>query len=227
MNQETQRDFSSLISAAVAERMNSDFVEQKVLACVDRLITESIEDALRSYSGTGKLVRKAVEESLKVNDLDLPSYGHVVSQILKTQIEAKVSELVAGRLAQDMNELLGLAPKEIKLSQIVKEAIEDRHDFGGLYGDVATCTVSDTAYGSTWVYFDPDKADQTKYTCKFKMLILDDGTMANLQINGTDTKQSKALGRFYGTEQKLRAYLACGTKIIIDEDAVVTSVGDY
>lgn len=227
MNQETQRDFSSLISAAVAERMNSDFVEKQVLARVDNLIVDAIDDALSSYNGTGKLIRKAVEESLKVNRLDLPSYGHVVSQILKTQIEAKVSELVAGQLAKDMDELLSLVPKEIKLSQIVKEAIEDRHDFVWLCGDVATCTVSDTAYGSTWVYFDPDEADQTKYNCKFRMLIRDDGTMGNLTIDGTDTKQSKALGQFYGTEQKLRAYLACGTKIIIDEDAVVTSVGDY
>lgn len=227
MNQESPKDFSSLISAAVTERLQGDFVEQRVLARVDKLITEAIDDALRSYSDTGKLVRKAVEESLRVSNLDLPAYGHVVSQMLKTQIEAKVSELVAGQLAQDMDELLGLAPKEIKLSQIVKDAIEERYDHGELYGDVATCIVGDNSHSSTWVYFDPDEADQTKYNCKFRMLIRDDGTMANLTINGTDTKQSKALGRFYDTEQKLRAYLACGTRIIIDEDAVVTSVGDY
>lgn len=227
MNQETPKNFSSLISAAVTERLQSDFVEQQVLARVDKLIIDAIDSALRSYSDTGKLIQKAVEESLKVNDLDLPAYGHVVSQMLKTQIEAMVSELVAGQLAKDMDELLSLAPKEIKLSQIVVDAIEDRYDFDELYGDVATCIVGDNTHGSTWVYFDPDEVDQDKYSCKFRMLIRDDGTMANLTINGTDTKQSKALGRFCNTEQKLRAYLACGTKIIIDEYAVVTSVGDY
>lgn len=227
MNQETPKDFSSLISAAITERLQGDFVEQRVLARVDKLITEAIDDALRSYSDTGKLVRKAVEESLQVNNLDLPAYGHVVSQMLKTQIEAKVSELVAGRLAQDMDELLSLAPKEIKLSKIVSDAIEERSDHGELYGDVATCIVGDSSYGSTWVCFDPDEADQSEYNCKFRMLIRDDGTLVNLQIKGTDTKQSKALGQFYEAEQRLRAYMACGTRIIIDEDAVVTSVGDY
>jgi hypothetical protein len=35
------------------------------------------------------------------------------------------------------------------------------------------------------------------------------------------------IGRAHGLEQKLRAYVACGTKIVVDEDCVVTSVGDY
>ncbi|MBN8845961.1 MAG: hypothetical protein J0H88_22205 [Sphingomonadales bacterium] len=92
---------SNLISAAVAARMTPEFIEKEVDARVDKLIVESVDRALRSYSDTGKLIEKAVEDALRVNSIDLPAYGEIVAAMLKAQIERRVAPLVAERLAAD------------------------------------------------------------------------------------------------------------------------------
>ncbi len=46
-------------------------------------------------------------------------------------------------------------------------------------------------------------------------------------IDKRDLKDTQHIGRTWGLGDKVRAYYAAGTKIILDEDFVVTSVGDY
>lgn len=218
-------DLTNLISAAVAEKMTPEFITKEIDIRVEKLVIESVDRALRSYSDTGKLIEKAVEDALRVNRLDLPSYGTTVTKILKTQIETCVAELVAGRLSRDMEELLSLAPKEIKLSEIADQMREQHnHD---AYGEIITVIVDDNDYKARWVYFDDENGELDKYKCKFSMLVSDDGTISAARMDGKNLTETRWIGRAYGFEQKLRAYVACGTKVILDEDAVVTSVGDY
>lgn len=221
-------DFTQLISQAVAEKMTPDFIEKQVNTRVEKLVIESIDQALRTYSDTGKQIQKAVEESLRVNRLDLPSYGDTVLKILHAQIEAQVSELVAGRLSQDMEDMLSLAPKEIKLSEIANQ-MRKRYEEEGGYGEVITVIVGDTSYSSTWVYLDETEhlSDRDKHKAQISMLVREDGTLAAVNIHGHDIKKTKSLGFGYGLEQLVRSYYAVGTKIELDENNVVVSVGDY
>lgn len=218
-------DLSNIISAAVTAKMTPEFIEKEVNTRVEKLIVESVDRALRSYSDTGKLIEKAIEDALKVESLDLPSYGSIVTQMLKTQIEATVAPLVAGRLSQDMEELLGLAPKEVKLSQIA-DTMRKQHEDDG-YGSVITVIIERSPYGSIWIYLDEDNhyESRDKYRCKYSMLVSEDGKISSARV--ADREPGKGwIGRAYGFEQQIRAYVACGTRIVLDEDCVLTSVGD-
>ena len=219
-------DLGSLVSRAVAERMTPEFVEQEVIARVDKLVVQSIERALASYSDTGKQIENAVQEALKVDKLDLPRYGSTVCAILKAQIEANVSAVVSGQLAKDMDELLSLAAKEVRLSELA-DLMRERHDDG--YGEVITVIVADNRYGSTWVYLDEDNhySERDKYQCACSILVSEDGTIASARLSGKDIHSQQVIGRSYGLEQRIRSMVACGSKLILDEDAVVTSIGDY
>jgi len=221
--------FTGLIANAVAAKMTPEFVEKEVNTRVEKLVIETIDRALRTYSDVGKMIEAAVQDALKVDRIDLPSYGHVVTQMLKAQIEARVSEVVAGRLAQDMDELLSLAPKEVKLSKIAEYMLET-HD-SDAWGEIITVIVEHNDHGSTWVYLDEDNvyAERDKYRCKHRLLIREDGTLAGAYVgDNTITPESKSyIGRVYGVEQRLRAYVACGTKIELDEDNVSRGKGDY
>src|SRR4051812_21254874 len=119
-NQEAVMDLNlgDAISRAVAAKLSTDFIEKEVNTRVDKLVADAVASALSSYSETGKLITEAVKDALKVDRLDLPSYGATVSAMLKEQIQAKVSGMVAGQLAAGMDELLRLAPVEVKLSAI-------------------------------------------------------------------------------------------------------------
>lgn len=220
-------ELTGLISAAVAAKMTPEFIEKEVGTRVDKLIVESIDRALRSYSDTGKLIEKAVEDALRVDRLDLPSYGSTVLSILKAQIEATVAPLVAGQLAKDMEELLNLAPKEVKLSQIADEMLKGRERDG--WGPVITVEVERTEYGSAWVYLDEREHHERRaeHEAQHRLLIGKDGVISGGWLDRRPMQDGQYVGRSYGLAQKIRAYVACGTQIILDEDAVITSIGDY
>lgn len=222
-------DLTSLISTAVAAKMTPEFIEKEIDARVSKLLIESIDNALRSYSGVGKMIKEAIEEALKVESIDLPSYGSIVTKILRAQIEARCSEIVAGQLAEDMEQLLNLAPKEIKLSKIADDMRESRDEDG--WGEVITVIVehSDSVSGYTHIYLDDRQVlrRSEKYSCRYSLALDRDGKIYNAKVNGHDLQSLKIVGRGFGLDQCIRAWVACGTRIIVDEDAVVTSVGDF
>ncbi|WP_257556482.1 hypothetical protein [Sphingobium sp. CFD-2] len=221
-------NLTNLISQAVAARMTPDFIEKEVNSRVEKLVIECIDKSFRSYSDTAKQVEEAVTEALKVHKLDLPSYGEMVTVMLKKQIEAVVAPIVAGRLASDMEELLGLAPKEVKLSEIA-EFMRQEHEGEDRYGQVITVILEEPSYSSQWLHLDEDHhySAHDKHKCKHRLLLNQDGTISGGWIGDRDFQKKAWFGRAYGIEQRLRSYIACGTKITIDVDAVVTSVGDW
>lgn len=228
MNDEKSGNLAELINGAVAARLQGEFVEQQVTARVDKLVVDAIDNALRSYSDVGKMIEQAVKDALRVDRLDLPNYGMMVTEMVKRQIELRASEVVAGRLEQDIEDLLRLAPKEIKLSKIAEQMLE-QSDVD--YGDAITVIVErNDRYSSVWLYLDPEKhrSDRDKYRCKHRLHLSEDGTIhgAYLGEDKYDIRKNY-IGRAYGLEQSIRAWVACGTRIELDEDFVVIGKGDY
>lgn len=222
-------DLTSLISAAVAAKMTPEFIEKEVDVRVGKLLTESIDAALRSYSDVGKMIKAAVEEALKVDSINLPSYGSLVTTMLKAQIEARCSELIAGRLAEDMEQLLNLAPKEMKLSAIAEYMIQHRLSSDS-WGPVITVIVEHTDYGFVHIYLDEDmvREERDKWRCEYHISLDKEGKIYSAKLRGHDLKDTTHISHSpYGLSQMIRAWVACGTTIIVDEDNVVTSVGDF
>lgn len=226
----TDENLSTLISKAVAAKMTPAFIEKEVDSRVEKLVVECIDKAFRSYSDLSKMIEAAVSEALAVGRLDLPSYGSVISSMLKAQIEATVAPLVAGRLAADMEELLSLAPKQVKLSKIAEEMLQYRRDYGGdAWGDVITVHLQRSDYGSAWLYLDDEAhhdSSRAQYDSKYRLLISKDGTISSATIGDRRLFDARHIGASYGLEQKIRAWVACGTAIELDEDFVSISLGD-
>lgn len=220
-------DTTDLINKAVAEIMTPDFVKSQVATRVQKLVVEAVDDALRSYSDIGQQIKEAVKASLKVNDLNLPSYGLLVTGMIEEKVKDHAAALIDARLSEDIRELLSVAPAEIKLSEIAEDMITRHREDGG-YGAVITVIVVRNDYGTTWLYLDEDEhhADRDKYQCRHSLLLKKDGTISSARIDKRDLKDTQHIGRGYGLPDKIRAYYAAGTRIILDEDAVSTSVGD-
>lgn len=215
------------VSKAVAARLDAATIDGLVAKYVDELVINSIKSAL-AFGDNRRLIEKAIEESLRVNSLNLPAYGEIVAQMLKAQIEARVSEVVAGKLAEDMNELLSLAPKEVKLSDIAKAMLDELGDEAVNTDPVITVMLDEASYGSRWLYLDESEhhSDREKFQCRHSLLLREDGTIASARIDQKEAGSGKLwIGRGLGLAQLLRAYAACGTKIILDEDMVELSRG--
>lgn len=226
-------DLSQIINQSVTAKLSAEFVQKQVDERVDKLVRDAIDSALSTYSDTGKLIKAAVKDALRVNRLDLPSYGATITQMLASKVEELVSEQIAGRLTEDMRELLALAPKTIKLSEIAKAMLE-RHD--DKYGEVITVIVHRNEYDSIWLHLDEAAhyEDRDRHKARCCILLGKDGTIFSGTLSGREIKATQTFGKHvhigpsgYGLELDLLSYYACGTVIEIDEDAVVTSVGDY
>ena len=229
-------DLTKLIETAVVNSMTPDAINEKIEKRVADLIEGAINDALRPYSDTGKIISEAVKNSLLIKDLELPAYGATVSTMLKAQIEKVVADSLAGKLADNMTELLSLAPKTIKLSQIVNEYKESATflDHGlesvSCGEELVTFIIDENrndSYSSRWVYLG-DKPEIDKHRCRVRLLLSADGTIAGATFDGKELNGGRSIGHSYGFEQKIRAYYAAGTIIEIDErDIDVCGTGDF
>lgn len=221
-------ELTSIISAAVAAKLTPEFIDKEVNSRVEKLVIECIDRALRIYGEAGKAIEKAVEDALRVDRIDLPSYGATVSKMVTAAIEHRTAEVIQGRLKQDVEDLLKLAPKTVKISELA-EALLEPHKSDGAYGEVTTFIIEESEYSHRWLYLDDENvyAERDKFRCKYRLMVSEDGKIASAYIGDRAAKAEHWIGRSYGFEQRLRAYVACGTVVEFDTEYPCTSVGDY
>lgn len=210
-------DLNQLVVNAVTATCTPDYLKDKVQKHVDDLVKDALREALSSYGPTGKLIKEAVAKALQFNDLDLPDYSLMVAQMVRASVEQHTSTLIAEKMAEDVADMLSLAPKTIKLSEIVAGMFEDNHEL-----DEVHCELDPPSeYGSRWLSLSPERVSSS-HSADVRVLINKDGKIAAGWLAQKDLKTTKSFGNFYGLEQKIRAYYACGTVIELDEDNVTT-----
>lgn len=245
------------IAALAAEALAGATAPEKVREIVEREIGKTVEDAIkqsvRSYSPFGRALEKKLEEAMGINDLNLPSYGQVLTDLVQRLVQKHVSDLIGARLEDDLTEILKIAPKTIRLSEITNKMLEDAVD----YGREITCIVEDedqsdpNFWGPSWtVYLDDAQHTQNKREASVKMRIshgvrdksgppssqLTTGKIWSIEADGRRVTADKGAGwhgtfrrpdKVYGLAERLLAYYAAGTVIDMDVDNVVTSSEDY
>jgi hypothetical protein len=237
----------ALDSATTEERMRA-----RVEKHVEELVTRTLSDAMNTWSDVGKSIKNAVQDSLRVGDgLNIPSYGHVVSEMLSAQIQARVSEVVAAKLQEDMEGLLKLAPKRVKLSKLIADLLgDDEYDPCDCDGPSEIgLEIEQGMYQSCWLLINKDGKPDKPHNADIRVLIavtnekskyaygdVIKGTIRLGHVSGADLKKNLAFGwgsdfskkrrdfgAWFGLEQKFLAMYACGTVIELDEDACVLS----
>lgn len=246
--------FSDLVQAALNRAVTPDAVQAKVDKAVSDMVDSTISDALGRWSDTGKAIKAAVTDSLRVGDgLNLPSYGNTVCQILEAQIQARVSEVVAAKLQEDMEKLLTLAPKAVKLSDLIEQLLEGEDDPCSCEPTSISMHLEYTEYRGARLYIhseSPAPSHHYEYDIRLYFTLLQPtknhtsdevpaGTIHTGNVKGTDLKKdiqfgygsvSKAerrhFGRWFAFEQKILSMYAVGTVITLDEDCCVLSRWD-
>lgn len=203
-----------------------DHVEKKIGAAV----SSAVDGAFRSYGDVGKQIEKAVTNSLAIGDrLDVPAYGNMVMAVLRAKMDEVLGELVNERLAKEMSEILSLAPKEVKLSEVVK-AMVAAIELSERYGTSVTCLVeeSESVQGYFNIYLDPeDGKDKRRYECAVQLGVDRDGRIYSLSIDRKDAKTTVVMGAYDAFKKMVFAAYCSGSKFIVDEDFVSTNIGDF
>ncbi|UWR77952.1 hypothetical protein K4L04_08455 [Phaeobacter inhibens] len=247
-------DIAQLAAQALASATAPERVKEIVDKQIAKTVENAIEQATRSFSPFGQDLERKISEALKINDLNLPSYNALISGMVLKQVETIASDLIEGRLKEDIAQMLKNAPKSVKLSEIVEE-MRAPHESDGGYGEVVTCIIEredpsdSTCFGPEWTIYLDDSAyyeHREKTSCDVTLRIrhglktdlnqdsdeLHTGTISSLRdytgvIASKGGREGFTTNKPYGLAQRLLAMYAAETVIEVDEDEVCTSVGDY
>ena len=217
------------LSNYIAERVQALGSEEKIRALVDARIEKTIEDsvdkALHVYGPVGKQISDAVTASLKVTNLDLPAYGVMLMNIVRAKISERIDEIAAAHIAREVDEMLNLGAREVKLSSIVKQMVEGQ-ELHERFGSHVTCIVEYRDRDYTSIGLD-EESRKSLYECEAQVHVNADGKIYHLVIHGVDMSKTIVLQRLHDWKRTVMALYATGGKLIVDEDHVSTAIGDF
>lgn len=221
-----QPQLTDFIAAEVLRLAGEEALRGKISDHIEKLIAEAIRSAFQ-WGDVNKQITKAVQDALAIEGpLNLPSFGNTVMALLRQKLDETVNQHIAARLDEEMTQILLLAPKEVKLSEVVKQMIADldQHD---RYGTHVTCIVeqSETVTGYFHVYLDEEEG-KTKYACDTRLATDSEGRIYSLVMDQKDAKTTLRMGA-YGWKKPIFTAYCCGSRFVIDEDFVSTGVGDF
>ncbi|MEN5084306.1 hypothetical protein ABE438_17635 [Bosea sp. TWI1241] len=223
-----QQNLTDFILAEVHRQTSEEALRKVVAEKIGGVVARAVDDSMRTYGGVGQKIAKAVEKALDLGEaLDVPSYGHMVTAMLRAKMDEVLGQLVNEKLSAEMTEILKLAPKEVKLSEIVGRLVESEEQDADRRGESVTCIVEESSAvpGYRHIYIDPE-ADKRKHSCDAQIALDSDGKIYGLVIGGRDAKETIVMGRMHGWRKMIFGAYACGSKIILDEDEVVTAIGE-
>ncbi|WP_040586055.1 hypothetical protein [Allomesorhizobium alhagi] len=221
-------NIAEFIVAEVHRQTAEAALRAKVEAKIGECVSSAVDSAFRSYGDVGKQIEKAVAASLNIGDrIDVPAYGNMVMAVLRAKMDEVLGELVNNRLAAEMNDILSIAPKEVKLSAVVEAMIDDidKHD---RYGTYATCILEESEHVSGYwtIYLDPS-SDVKKYDCALRISVTGEGAIYSLVCDRKDAKTTVVMGGMDTYQKMVFAAYCCGSKFIIDDPEPSTGIGDF
>lgn len=213
-------DLNKTINDTMVKLDEERYVEQTIEKHMKKTIDDIIEDSLRSWSDFGKQLKAQIQEQLQFNldKLDIPSYNHVIMNIIKGELERSVHEEGAKRIQEEIQDILGTAKEEYKLSELIKEMVEDDLELNELsYEEVSEITVIvEEKYGNIYIYLDPEE-DVSMYQCRYMIVIEMDGTIWRAECKNKSFDNSVIMGGLYGVERTIFTMWTRKAKLIIDD----------
>lgn len=211
-----------LIHAAVDRAIASGLVEQTLDASITKAITSALQDMTGAYSEFGKALKKQLAESLACGpDLDLPTYGHLVLQIVRRQVDAAVGQQMHGQIEETLKDLLDSPPASIKLTEIVAQFIEFHHERRELGARKDSRSISlhvNTSDGGyRYISIDP-RSGKDDGECLVCIGVNRDDRVFTLSIDKQEFEKRLFTGPLYGFERLLFRLYANKTPIEFDAE---------
>jgi hypothetical protein len=215
-------DLNKIVNDTMQELSESGYVQERVEQHLKKTVDDVIKDCLDSWSKFGKGLKAQVQEQMQFNldKLDIPSYNHVIMNTIREELERNVYQEGVANIQKQIQEILGTAKEEYKLSELVKEMVEqdckDLDDLG--YEEYKYITVNvEQKYGSTYIYLDPEDEHVSSYRCKYKIVLNEDGTVWYTEIGDRKFDNKFIMGALYGFDAILFKLFTRKSKVIIDD----------
>ncbi|MCB5367023.1 hypothetical protein [Collinsella aerofaciens] len=213
-------DLNKIVNDTMLKLKEEGFIEDRVKHHLANTIDSVLKDSLSSWSSFGRELQEKVQEQLQFNldRLDIPSYNQVILNLIKQELDNNVHVIGAKAIQEQLQEILGTAKEEYKLSELIERMVEEALEFGDLDPDEPKeITVHVSPEGMiTYIYLDPEE-DVNRYNCKYMIALNDDGTVWRAEVNDKKFDNRVIMGGLYGLEKVLFQMWTKKAKLIIDD----------
>lgn len=221
------QNLHDMLVAEVAKQTSHDAVRGLVEKNIADIIKRSVDNAFQ-WGDVKKSIEKAIENALEIKEpINIPSYSNMMLGLMRGMIDERLSDLINERLANDMEELLGLGTKELTLTGLVKQ-ITDQADQHERRGESITCIVKESDYsaGNYHIYID-EAEDKRNYECELHISVTAEGKIYALSVDGKDAKTRIHAGYMEGWKKQVFALFITGGKFVVDNTDPCTAIGDW
>ncbi|CUX19832.1 MULTISPECIES: hypothetical protein [Agrobacterium tumefaciens complex] len=220
------------ILAEVTRKTSEEHIRKLIDKKIDEAIQSAVDDEFRYGGNVKKQLTTAVGAALSIGDkIDVPAYGVMVMALLREKLDANITELLNVKLASEMQELLQIAPKELKFSAVLEKMIEQAKEGSDTpWGKIAVfIEESDSSYlaGCYHVGIDPDGDTRKRYECETQFYVDNKGKVSGLSINRRDVAKVIGMGSYWGYQKMVFSAYACGSMLIMDELDPSLEYGEY
>lgn len=214
------KEMEQAVATAFSNIAGSGFIEKQIEEQLSKSIAGIVKSQLESYSEFGKALNEHVKKALQVDfsGLGLPGYNDMILKIVRRQVDAGLADVLSTQVEGQLTKLLKPAPAEIKLSELIKEFIEQSADDCPCDNpNSISLHIEKSDRGYRRIYLDKDEG-KSMYACAIHIAITGEGEVYSLKINEFDPKKTLFVGPIYGFERRLFQMHAAGTKLIVDGD---------
>jgi len=206
------------VVAAYRKLANEGKIEGMIEKAIEETVQRIITDVLRSYSAFGKALEEKITSELNVDlrKLSFEGYNDVVLKLVKKKFDNLADESMRKQMDEFLGKLLEEPPKTIKLSELMKDLVDGHTEesYENRWEWPTLIIENDGRFAHVYIDKQPDRE---KYQCDYRIMIYD-GRVSNVAIDGRNAEKTTFIGRFYGFEQKLFQLYAAKTNIDIDID---------
>lgn len=152
----------------------------------------------------------------------------VIAEIERQARSENITRLIEKKVDEVITEILSIAPKELKFSELVEAMVSAAaEDLGSRYGSSVTCIIEeDECYGWLNVWLDKEHRTE-KRDCEIRFTVSNDGGLLSCSLDNKDPKKTVRMGPMWGYQKMLFGAYCCGSKIIMDDLDPPTNVGDW
>ncbi|MBD8689346.1 MULTISPECIES: hypothetical protein [unclassified Rhizobium] len=139
--------------------------------------------------------------------------------LIREQLDANIAEMLNAKLATEMQELLQIAPKELKFSAVIEKMTEHAKEMGDRpWGRIAAfIEESEYSTGHYHVGIDPDGDTLKRYNCETQFYVDSSGKISSLHVDRRDVAKGIGIASYWGYQKMIFSAYACGSKLIMDE----------
>jgi hypothetical protein len=232
-------DLTAFLIDAVQRRTSEEAIRTLVEKQIEGVVERAVVDQFRSYGNITKSIQEQLAAALVVPALDLPAYGHMVMSLVRAKLDENLNDLLKTQISAQLDEMLSIAPAELKLSDVVEAMREYRKSeveydqWSRFHVDVEE--PSSGAYSSSWVKLHCEKREESRYSStpdkhfhevRFLASNSGPGKISALTIDQRDVDSIYRLGHMSKWKRMIFAAYCCKTPFIIDKTDFDTEIDE-